>query len=636
MPVQPRADSNYSSARFFPHLHLASLGLLLFLTFLHSLANIARAEPDTWLHGGALFGELKHAKGFDHYPHVNPDAPKGGTFNAATYGGFDSFNPFVVQGRPAAGLTYSGGLLYDTLFEQAVDQPSASYGLIADAYKYSADYGSATYHIDERARWHDGKPITPEDVIWSLEVLKKNQPLYTQYFHNVVKAEKTGEHEVTFTFDIKGNRELPHILGDLPVLPKHWWEGTDANGKQRNIAEPLAEPPLGSGPYRIASFDMGQSIVWERVPDYWAADIGVRKGRYNFDRIKYTYFTDDNAVWEAFKKGGIEDLRRENRSQRWATEYTFPAFEAGDVKRAEFPTSGSETYQGFFFNTRKAKFADPRLREALSLLFDFETMNKNLFYGLYTRTDSYFEGGELQSSGLPQGREKEILESYKDRIDPRVLTEDWKLPVINSASDTRNVQREALRLLKQAGYEFKGGKMLDANGNQFEIEFLGDNPTDERITNPFIANLRRLGIKATLRIVDTAQYKNRLDKFDFDIITGLQRQSLSPGNEQREYWSSKSANSPGARNWAGISDPVVDDLVERIIVAKDREELVALTHALDRVLKWGFYSIPQWHNPSMWFAWWRKLQIPENQPPEAGLDTWSIWIDTAAEKEMER
>lgn len=589
--------------------------------------TLSYAQFTDWKHGDSLIGQLKYPPGFAHYDHVNSKAPKTGRFNQTVRGGFDSLNPFIVRGRPAAGLNYTGGLLWDTLFEQSVDQSSTAYGLVAEAFRYNADYSIAIYRLNPKAHFHDGSPITPEDVIWSLDVLRANQPLYASYYKNVKSAKKTGEREVTFTFDISGNRELPHIMGDLPVLPKHWWEAKDANGNKRDISQPSLEIPLGSGPYKIKEFSAGNSITWERVKNYWAKNLNVRVGRYNFDQIHYTYFKDRSAMWEAFKKGGLEDLWRENRSQRWATEYVFPTFKNGDVLRKQFVTQGSQVHQAFYFNTRKSKFQDRLLRQALTLLFDFETMNKNLFYGLYKRTDSYFEGGELQAQGKPEGRELEILNEYKSKLPPDLFTKAFKLPVINGPADTRKTQRRAIKLLRQAGYKFSNNKMLDKSGNPFEIEFLGKDTTDERITGPYIENLRKLGINAHLRIVDSAQYKSRLDNFDFDITTALSRQSLSPGNEQREYWTTSAANKPGTRNYAGIHDPVVDDLVERIIAAKDRSELVALTKALDRVLLWGFYSIPHWYNPNLWYAWWRKIQIPENQPKHIGLDIWSLWID---------
>jgi microcin C transport system substrate-binding protein len=589
--------------------------------------SLLAGEPE-WKHGGTLFGDLKYGPDFSHYDHVNLDAPKGGTLNQAVSGSYDSFNPFVVRGRVAAGLNYAGGLLYDTLMEQSVDQASASYGLVAESFRHGEDFSWAEYRINPDAQFHDGEPIKPEDVIWSLEVLKEHQPLYTQYYRNVIEAEKSGEHSVRFTFDVAGNRELPHIMGDLPVLPKHWWQGTGPNGQERNIGEPIVEPPLGSGPYRLGEFDPGKSVIWQRVEDYWGRDLPVRKGRYNFDRIRYTYFLDESAIWEAFKKGGITDTRAENVSRRWAIEYNFSAIQRGDVKRNEFPTESPEPFQGYFFNLRNPKFQDVRVRQALTLLFDFESMNKTLFYDSYTRTDSYFEGGELQApQGLPEGREREILEEYRERTDPRILEEEFALPVYESRADTRKYQRAALNLFREAGYTFRDGKMIDANGEQFSIEILGSGPTDERVGIPTVQNFGRLGINTDIRIVDTAQYQNRINNYDFEMTMLSTQQSLSPGNEQREYWTSAAAQQPGARNYSGISDPVIDELVERIIQAHDRDELVALTHALDRILKWGFYAIPMWHNPDIWYAWWTKLKFPPTQPAYSGIDLFSLWID---------
>jgi len=598
-------------------------------------ATCSMAGENGWAHGGTLFGELKYASDFTQYEHVNASAPKGGTLNQVALGGYDSFNPFVVRGRPAAGLNYTGGLLYDTLFEQSVDQPSASYGLVADAFRRADDHSWAVYRINPAARWHDGEPITPRDVIWSLDVLKKNQPLFAQYYRNVVEAKQTGEREVTFTFDVKGNRELPHIMGDLPVLPQHWWEGTGPGGKQRNIAEPTVEPPLGSGPYRIGVFDLGKAITWDRVDDYWAKDIPVRRGRYNFGRIRYTYFLDEAAIWEAFKRGGLADTRTENVSRRWATEYQFPAIDRGDVLRKGFPTEGSLPYQAYYFNLRKEKFRDARVRKALTLLFDFESMNKTLFHGLYGRTHSYFEGGELAAATAPpQGREREILEEYRGRIPDAIFDQPIDLPAYAQPGARRH-QAAARKLFEEAGLKFTGGKLIGADGRPFTIEILGDSPTDERVGIPTQQYFARLGIDVSLRIVDDAQYKARLDSFDFDMTMQATQQSLSPGNEQREYWSSKAAVTPGSRNFSGISDAAIDELVERIIQASDRGELIALTRALDRILRWGYYSIPMWNKAEVWYAWWRKLQFPPTQPKEAGIDLYSLWIDAEIEKALE-
>jgi microcin C transport system substrate-binding protein len=451
----------------------------------------------------------------------------------------------------------------------------------------------------------------------------------------VTEAVALSDREVEFRFDQKGNRELPKIMGDLVVLPKHWWEGTDASGKKRDITQPTLEPPLGSAAYRIATFKPGAEIVWTRVEDYWGAKLPVKIGRENFDRRRIAYFQDDNAVWQAFTKGGYQDIRPENRAQKWATEYNFPAFKAGDVIKGEFETTSNEPMQGFTLNLRRPQFQDRRVREALTHAYDFEGMNRTLFYGLYKRTDSYFEGGELASSGLPQGRELEILTEYKDKLPPELFTQEFKLPVYDTPQATRENLRKAYDLLKQAGWVNKGGKLVnEKTGEPFRMEFLGDDPTDERVTAPFMDNLRRLGIDASLRIVDRSQYVNRIQNFDFDSVTVVQMQSNSPGNEQRDFWSSRAADLPGSRNYAGIKDPVVDALVDRVIFAKDYDELVATTHALDRVLLWNYYYVPQYNNPNVWMAYWNKFGIPEKQPDYAGPDTESWWIDPEKEKAL--
>lgn len=602
-----------------------------------SLGSVAVAGADEWHTSSSLMGDTKYGENFQRYDYVNPDAPKGGTLNSVSSGTFDSFNPYIVQGTAAAGFSgFGGGLLYDTLMEQATDEPSVSHPLVAEAFKYPDDYSSATYRLDPRAKWHDGVPITVDDVIWSFNVLKANSPMYNRYFENVTEAVAVGDREVEFRFDQKGNRELPKILGDMVVLPKHWWEGTDAAGRKRDVTRATLEPPLGSAAYRIASFKPGAEIVWERVPDYWGAKLPVKVGRENFDRRRYVYFQDDNAAWQAFTKGGYQDVRGENRSQRWATGYDFPAFKSGDVKKAEFATTSGEPMQGFVLNTRRPQFQDRRVREALTYAFDFESMNRTLFYGLYTRTDSYFEGGDLASSGLPAGKELEILEQYKDKLPPELFTTEFKLPVYDTQQATRDNLRKAFDLLKQAGWENRGGKLVRSDtGEQFKVEFLADDPSDERVNGPFITNLRKLGIDAATRAVDTSQYVNRVRNFDYDVITSVLAQSQSPGNEQRDFWSSRAADMPGSRNVAGIKDPVVDALVDRVIFATDRDDLLAATHALDRVLLWGYYVVPQWHNPKLWLAYWDKFGMPEKQPSYVGADIDSWWIDPARETALQ-
>ncbi|RWB12717.1 MAG: ABC transporter substrate-binding protein [Mesorhizobium sp.] len=599
-------------------------------------ASVQASSADEWHTTSSLIGPSKYGENFQRYDYVNPDAPKGGMFNSVVVGTFDSFNPYIVQGSPAAGFAqFGGGLLYDTLMDQATDEGSVSHPLVAEAYKYPPDYSSATYRLDPRAKWHDGQPITVDDVIWSFQVLKANSPMYSRYFENVTDAVAVSDHEVEFHFNQKGNRELPKILGDLVVLPKHWWEGTDAGGKKRDVTRPTLEPPLGSGAYKIASFKPGSEIVWQRVPDYWGAKLPVKIGRENFDTQRFTYILDDNAAWQAFTKGGLDDIKPENSSRRWATAYNFPAVSAGDVVKKEFKTTSPEPMQAFVLNQRRPLFQDRLVRAALTYPFDFETMNRTLFYNSNTRTHSYFEGTELASSGLPQGKELEILEKYRDKLPPELFTQEFKLPVYDAPQAERKYLKQAVDLFAKAGWVIKGGKMVNAKtGAPFKFEILGSNDTDQVIASPWIANLRKIGVDATLRIIDQTQYINRVNNFDYDVITSILQQSESPGNEQRDFWSSKAADTPGSRNYSGIKNPVVDALVDRIIFATDRDDLVAATHALDRVLLWNYYVVPQYYRAVVWLAYWNKFGMPEKQPSYRGADIDSWWVDPEKEKAL--
>ncbi|MDQ0325168.1 microcin C transport system substrate-binding protein [Rhodopseudomonas julia] len=626
------------TARF---LRLPLVCLLTLGGFVSAQAQDAGQPRDekTWRHATSLIKEPKYGPDFAHYDYVNVDAPKGGTLNQVAIGTFDSLNPFIIRGTVAAGLgsivNARGGIGYDSLMEPSEEEPSTSYALIAEAMSYPDDYSSATFRLNPKARWHDGEPITAEDVVWSFETLKEINPQYNQYYHNVVKAEITGEREVTFTFDQKGNRELPNIMGDLVIVPKHWWTGTDKNGNTRDITQPTLEPPLSSGPYRIKSFIPGRSVVWERVPDYWGKDHPLRVGRYNFDEIRYEYFRDANASWEAFTKGGIYDFRAENRAQRWAQGYDFPAVQRGDVKKEEFETTSGEPMQAYVLNTRRDKFADRRVRRALTLAFDFESLNKNLFFGLYSRTNSYFEGTELEETGLPEGQELEYLEKVRDKVPPEVFTEEFKLPVYDSREAMRDHLREAVQLLREAGWEQRDGGLFNKEtGERFTIQFLGNDPNDEKVFSPYANTLRRLGIETSIRIVDAAQYQALTDDFDYDVIAGVFGQSQSPGNEQREYWGSYAADQRGSRNAAGIKNEAVDQLVNDIVYAPDRQSLVAATRALDRVLLWNYYMVPQWNLPKIWLAYWNKFGIPEEQPSYMGVDVYSWWIDPEKEKKL--
>lgn len=583
-------------------------------------------DPTIPRHGSSLFGELKYGPDFDHFDYVNPDAPKGGAVRYGVFGSFDSLNPFIVKGQAAAG---SSTYIYDTLMTASMDEPASEYGLLAESVRHPKDYSSVTYRLRSRATWHDGEPVTPEDVVWTFETLKKSHPFYNAYYANVVKAEKTAEHEVTFTFNQTGNRELPQIVGQLPVLPKHYWTGKNAKGETRNFAETTLEPPLGSGPYRVGKVSPGRSITFERVPDYWAADLPVNAGTNNFDKIVFEYFRDTTVALEALK-GDRVDFRIENSAKNWATEYDVPPVRRGDLKREEIRTMNPAGMQAFAFNTRRNKFKDARVREAFNWAFDFEWMNKNLFYDSYTRTDSYFANSELAAHGLPQGRELAILKEFEDKLPPEIFTEAYENPKTDGSGNNRANLRKAAALLKDAGWTIKDGKLTSEQGEVMTVEFLLDQPTFERVVAPFQQSLKRLGIEATIRTVDTPQYKNRTDSYDFDIIVDTFGQSLSPGNEQREFWGCAAAEKTGSRNTAGICDPVVEKLIDKIIYAESRAELIAASRALDRVLLFGHYVVPQWYSPNTRLAYWARMKHPEEMPPySSGFPTiW--WADKGA------
>ncbi|WP_192845807.1 extracellular solute-binding protein [Aureimonas sp. AU22] len=587
----------------------------------------AAQEAGEWRTWSSLIRPSKYGNDFAHYDFVNPDAPKGGRLNLQAAGTFDSFNPFPVRGTPAAGFAaFGGGIAYDTLMDQALDEPGVSHGLIAEAMRYPADFSSVTFRLDPAATFQDGQPITADDVVWTFETVTRLSPLYANYYHNVTSAAVTGEREVTFRFNQTGNRELPNIMGDLVVLPKHFWEGTDAQGRKRDIDNPTLEIPVGSGPYRVKAYQPGATITWERVADYWAAGKGPRVGRYNYDEIRYTYFRDQSAGWEAFKRGGFSDYRSENSAGRWAQGYDFPAFRDGRVKKEAIASETGEPMQGFVLNTRREKFADPRTRRALTLAYNFEEMNRSLFYGQYARTTSYFQGTELASSGLPSEAELRILEPLRDQVPAEVFTTPFTLPDYSQPNAERTYLREAFELLTQAGWKRQGSQLVNARGEPFRIEFLAADPSSSRVIDPFANQLKRLGIETTTRIVDASQYQALSNDFQYDIVTDVMAQSLSPGNEQRDFWSSAAAGQPGSRNSPGIRNPVVDAIIEKIIYAPDRDSLVAATHALDRVLLWNFYVVPQYHNPSVWLAWWDKFGMPEKRPAYAGVDPFSWWV----------
>lgn len=584
------------------------------------MATPAHAHAQEERHGLSLFGSLKYDADFEHFEYVNPDAPKGGTLRYSSIGSFDSLHPFIIKGSPATGLTF----IYDTLMASAYDEPASEYGLLAESVSYPDDYSSVTFTLRTQAKWHDGTRITPEDVIWSFETLKANMPFYNAYYADVESAEKLSPLKVRFNFAISGNRELPQIVGQLIVLPKHYWA-------TRDFTATTLEPPLGSGPYRVSVVDAPKSITYERVNDYWGKDLPVNVGAHNFDRIRFDYYGDTTVALEAFK-GDQLDVRFENSAKDWATAYDFPARREGRVRLEELRTLNPETMQGFVMNMRRDKFKDARVREAFNLAFDFEWANKTLFYGQYVRTDSYFANSELASSGVPEGTELALLEPFRAQLPAPLFTEPFANPVTDGSGDNRRQLRTATRLLQEAGYTVNGDGVLvhTETGEAFETEFLLVSPVFERIVQPYLQTLAKLGIKGSIRIVDTSQYQARLDTYDFDIVIGNFGQSLSPGNEQREFWGCAAAEQKGGRNIAGICNPVVEALVDEVIFAKDRETLVAATRALDRVLLWNHYVVPQWHIPYLRAAIWDRIQHPDPTPAfNPGFPTTWWHVETA-------
>ncbi len=582
-------------------------------------SNLAK----NWKHGLSLFGDLKYPEGFKHFDYVNPMAPQGGTVRQVAFGTFDNFNTVVagVKGSIAMGSELS----IETLMSAALDEVSTEYGLLAEAVSFPEDYSSVTYRLRANARWHDGKPITTDDVIFSFNTFKANSPFYGAYYRHVIKVEKIADREITFVFDWPGNRELPQIVGQLPVLPKHWWEATDKSGNKRDVTATTLEPPLGSGPYRLKEFQPGRSIVYEKVADYWGKDLNVIIGTRNFQQIRYEYFRDSTVALEAFK-GDQVDWRTENSAKNWATAYDFPAVRDQKVLKEEFLVRNRGVMQAFAFNIRRDKFKDPRVRRAFNFAFDFEEMNKQIFFGQYTRIASYFGGTELASSGLPQGKELEILNSVKEQVPPEVFTTPYSNPKGGDQQALRNNLREALKLFREAGYEINNTKLVDAKtGEQFSVEFLAEDPATERFVLFYKPSLQRLGMTVNVRMVDAAQYENRLRQWDFDIIVANWPESLSPGNEQRDYWSSAAADRPGSRNLVGIKNPAIDKLIDRVIFTKDRDELVAATKALDRVLLWNFYVVPQWTYGKQRTARWDRFGHPETMPKYGAALFPTIW-----------
>lgn len=598
-------------------------GIALIAALVAALAAPA-AQAQRPAHGMAMHGDMKYGPDAKHLDYVNPDAPKGGELRLPAIGTFDNFNPFIIKGSAAAGL----GDLYVPLTVQSLDEPFTEYGQLAETIETPEDRSWVKFTLRPEARWSDGKPITADDVIFTLDILReKGLPFFRAYYGSVAKTEKLSEREVKFSFkEGETNMELPLILGQMIVLPKHYWEG-------REFDRTTLEQGVTSGPYRIKSFEPGRYIVYERVKDWWAKDLWLNRGRFNFDEVRFEYYRDATVAFEAFKSGQT-DLRIENIARNWATGYDVPAVQNGLIVKRQIDHDLPQGMQAWVMNLRRPQFQDPRVRQALTQMFDFEWMNKTLFYDSYRRTRSYFSNSELASSGLPSPEELKILEPLRGQIPDEVFTKEFTLPQTDGSGNNRDGLRQALRLFKAAGWEVKDGRLMK-DGKQFEFEILLSNPSFERVALPFKQALERIGINASVRTVDTAQFQRRTDQFDFDMIVGGAGQSLSPGNEQREFFGSEAAKQEGSRNLSGISDPAIDKLIELVISAPDRQALIARTRALDRVLLWHWYMIPQWHLSAFRVAYWDVFGMPKTNP-KYGLpidDTW--WIDPDKLKAMQ-
>ena len=567
-------------------------------------------------HGLAIFGDLKYPADFIHFEYVNPDAPKGGEIILAKVGTFDSLNPYILKGVSASGLKF----LHESLLVKSYDEPFSAYGLIAEKVEVADDKSWVIFTLRKEARWHDDTPITADDVVFSFNILKKKgHPFYRTYYADIDKAEKINPHKVKFVFKVKNNRELPIIIGEMQILPKHYYDTHEFN-------KTTLEAPLGSGAYEIAKVDAGKSITYKRKENYWGKDLAVNKGRYNFDTIRYDYYRDSTVAVEALKAGEY-DIRQENISRIWATAYDFKAREDGVFIKNEIMHQVPSGMQGFVINTRKEKFADIRVRKALNYTFDFEWANKTLFYSAYQRTKSYFANSIYESSGVPEGAELAILKQYKNQLPNEIFTTKYEVPATDGSGWARNNLIKANKLFKEAGYKVVDNQLLDKNGEPFTIEFLLHSPSFNRVVAPMIRNLKKLGIESKIRLVDDSQYIERIKKFDFDMLVYVFPASLAPGNELNDFWNSSNADIKGSQNLAGVKNPVVDELLERIIKAEKKEEYIALLKALDRVLLNGYFVVPNWYNQSFRMLYWNKFSHPKTAPKYARgiIDTW--WID---------
>jgi peptide/nickel transport system substrate-binding protein len=584
------------------------------LPMLEAAHTPARAEP---AHAIAMHGAPRLPPGFELFPYVAPNSPKGGRVTLGSQGSFDNLNPMIVRGEPVQGIRE---FVVESLMARSQDEPFTLYGLIAETIDVPEDRSEVTFALDPRARFSDGTPVTADDVLYSWEVLRdKGRPNYRTYYKKVTKAEALSEHSVRFVLGSGADREMPLILGLMPVLPKH---GIPAE----RFEETTLAPIVGSGPYRIASVDPGRSITYARDTNYWGRDLPVNRGRFNFDEIRFDYYREGSTLFEAFKTGAI-DLRNEDDPALWAKGYNFPAANDGRVVREEIPIGLPAGMTALVFNTRRPVFADIRVRHALLLLFNFEWINKSFFNGLYKRTQSFFERSTLSSAGHPaDARERELLAPFAGSVAPEILEGTYRMPESDGTGQNRANARKAFEILSGAGYTLTNGRMVDASGKPLAFEFLAANPSQERILGSFAGDLAKMGISARIRVVDSAQYQSRLKDYDFDMIQFTWPASLSPGNEQLFRWSSRVAKDPGSYNYAGVENPAADAMIEAMLAAASEQDFVSAVHALDRVLLSGTYVIPLYHPPAQWIASWKRLaHFPTIPLFGFNLDTW--WVE---------
>jgi microcin C transport system substrate-binding protein len=589
--------------------------------FLPLLATQGHAGLMKFRHAVSLLGDPKYPEGFKQFDYVNAAAPKGGKIRLGIAGSFDSMNGNTINGDPIdPGIN-------ESLLVKSLDEPFGAYGLLAEGIWYPEDYSSVVYNLRPEAHFSDGEPVKPEDVIFSFDALKANVPARQAYYKDILRAEKTGDHQVTFVFGVKGNRELPQIVGEFGVLPKHWWTGKDVDGKQRDVNASTLEPLLGSAPYTVGKVISGQTFTLIRDKNYWGEKLAVNVGQNNFDEIEYQIYGDGTVALEAFK-GDKFDVNVESSSKSWATGYDFPAVKNGSVFKGNIPQGGAAGMQSWALNLRREKFQDARVRHALNLAFDFEWANQNLFYGQYKRSRSYYNNSELEAKGLPSPEELALLEPLRDQVPPEVFTTEYANPLNTTPQDRRKNLQAAQALFAEAGWkpEIENGKRVlkNAEGEVFTFNILLDWDAYERVALPYKEQLELLGVGVTIRTIDLSQYARLQKEFDYDVIVAIWGQSLSPGNEQTEFWTSAFADKPGSKNYYGIKNPAVDAIVAKLTTAPDRSSLIAACRALDRVLMWNHYGVPMWFLSDERLAHWKRVAHPDKLPL-FGLGYPSMW-----------